>query len=41
VKYAVSLLGKGAPDMRLPMVEPSESARAVIRKAMQDVGLIN
>jgi len=27
--------------MRLPMVEPSEPARATIRKAMQDVGLIN
>jgi 4-hydroxy-tetrahydrodipicolinate synthase len=41
VKYAVSLLGRCAPDMRLPMVEPSEPARATIRKAMQDVGLIN
>jgi 4-hydroxy-tetrahydrodipicolinate synthase len=41
VKYAVSLLGKCAPDMRLPMVEPGESARAQIKKAMQGVGLIN
>jgi 4-hydroxy-tetrahydrodipicolinate synthase len=41
VKYAVSLLGRCAPDMRLPMVEPSEAACATIRKAMQDVGLIN
>ncbi len=41
VKYAVSLLGKCAPDMRLPMVEPAEAARAQIKKAMQDVGLIN
>jgi 4-hydroxy-tetrahydrodipicolinate synthase len=40
VKYAVSLLGKCAADMRLPMVEPAEAARAQIRKAMQDVGLI-
>ena len=41
VKYAVSLLGKCAPDLRLPMVEPTEPSRALIRKAMQDVGLIN
>jgi 4-hydroxy-tetrahydrodipicolinate synthase len=41
VKYAVSLLGKCTPDMRLPMVEPGDASRATIRKAMQDVGLIN
>ena len=41
VKYAVSLLGKCAPNVRLPMVEPTEPSRALIRKAMQDVGLIN
>jgi 4-hydroxy-tetrahydrodipicolinate synthase len=41
VKYAVSLLGKCAEDMRLPMVPPVEAARAQIKKAMQDVGLIN
>jgi 4-hydroxy-tetrahydrodipicolinate synthase len=41
VKYAVSLLGRGAPDMRLPMVEPTDASKAAIKKAMQDVGLIN
>ncbi|HMH66274.1 MAG TPA: 4-hydroxy-tetrahydrodipicolinate synthase [Rhizomicrobium sp.] len=41
VKYAVSLLGKCAPDMRLPMIEPAEAARVQIKKAMQDCGLIN
>lgn len=41
VKYAVSLLGKCAEDMRLPMVPPADAARAQIKKAMQDVGLIN
>ena len=41
VKYAVSLLGKCAEDMRLPMVAPADAARAQIKKAMQDVGLIN
>jgi 4-hydroxy-tetrahydrodipicolinate synthase len=41
VKYAVSLLGKCAPDMRLPMVEPADASKAAIKKAMQDVGLIN
>jgi 4-hydroxy-tetrahydrodipicolinate synthase len=41
VKYAVSLLGKCAEGMRLPMVPPADAARAQIKKAMQDVGLIN
>ena len=41
VKYAVSLLGKCAPGVRLPMVEPTDPSRALIRKAMQDVGLLN
>ncbi|MEI7791750.1 MAG: 4-hydroxy-tetrahydrodipicolinate synthase [Alphaproteobacteria bacterium] len=41
VKYAVSLLGKCAEDMRLPMIPPEDASRARIKKAMQDVGLIN
>ncbi|MBW8707837.1 MAG: 4-hydroxy-tetrahydrodipicolinate synthase, partial [Alphaproteobacteria bacterium] len=41
VKYAVSLLGKCAADLRLPMIAPADAARAQIKKAMQDVGLIN
>lgn len=41
VKYAVSLLGKCSEDMRLPMIPPEDASRARIKKAMQDVGLIN
>ena len=41
VKYAVSLLGKCAEDLRLPMVAPEDASRARIKKAMQDCGLIN
>ena len=41
VKYAVSLLGKCSEDMRLPMVAPADAARAQIKKAMQDCGLLN
>ena len=41
VKYAVSLLGKCAEDMRLPMIPPEDASRARIKKAMQDCGLIN
>ena len=41
VKYAVSLLGMCSEDMRLPMVAPADAARAQIKKAMQDCGLLN
>lgn len=41
VKYAVSLLGKCAEDMRLPMIPPEDASRARIKRAMQDCGLIN
>src|SRR4051812_6344562 len=41
VKYAVSLLGRCTPDMRLPMVEASENARAQVKRAMQGAGIIN
>jgi 4-hydroxy-tetrahydrodipicolinate synthase len=41
VKYAASLLGKCTPDLRLPMVEASENARAAVKKAMQGAGIIN
>src|SRR5258708_29490329 len=33
VKYAVSLLGKCAEDLRLPMVAPADAARGQIKKA--------
>jgi 4-hydroxy-tetrahydrodipicolinate synthase len=41
VKYAASLLGKCTPDLRLPMVEASENARAAVKKAMQGAGILN
>ena len=39
VKYGVSLLGHCTPDVRLPLVEATEAARAQIKKAMQGAGL--
>jgi 4-hydroxy-tetrahydrodipicolinate synthase len=39
VKYAVSLLGRGSEEVRLPLAEASESARAQVKKAMQHAGL--
>lgn len=40
VKYAASLMGKCLPDLRLPLVQPTESSKALIRTAMQKIGLI-
>jgi len=40
VKYAVSLLGRCTDELRLPMVEASESARKTVKAAMQFAGLI-
>jgi len=39
VKYAASLLGLCTPDVRLPLVEASEGARALVKSAMQKAGL--
>ena len=39
VKYAVSLLGFCTPEVRLPMVELTETGRARVREAMQGAGL--
>jgi 4-hydroxy-tetrahydrodipicolinate synthase len=41
VKYALSLLGKCANTVRLPMVPASEKAQAAVRDAMVHAGLIN
>jgi 4-hydroxy-tetrahydrodipicolinate synthase len=41
VKYAASLLGKCVPDIRLPLVEPSEATRARVKAAMVHAGLLN
>jgi len=41
VKYALSLLGKCANVLRLPMVPASDKAQAAVRAAMVHAGLIN
>jgi 4-hydroxy-tetrahydrodipicolinate synthase len=40
-KYALSLLGKCADTVRLPMVPLSDTSKAVVREAMVHAGLIN
>jgi 4-hydroxy-tetrahydrodipicolinate synthase len=40
-KYALSVLGKCAETVRLPMVPPAEKTRAAVRDAMVHAGLIN
>jgi 4-hydroxy-tetrahydrodipicolinate synthase len=41
IKYALSLIGKCANVLRLPMVPASEKAQAAVRQAMVHAGLIN
>lgn len=41
VKFAASLLGLCEPDVRLPLVPPSEATRQQVRAAMRHAGLIN
>jgi 4-hydroxy-tetrahydrodipicolinate synthase len=41
VKYAASLLGKCAAEVRLPIVPASEPAQRVVREAMTGAGLLN
>ena len=41
VKYAASLLGKCAPEVRLPLTPPSENNCTRIEAAMRQVGLLN
>ncbi|MFC7332964.1 4-hydroxy-tetrahydrodipicolinate synthase [Rhodocista pekingensis] len=40
VKYAASLLGKCAEDMRLPMVPPTQATRDTVRAALVKTGLL-
>ena len=40
-KYALSVLGRIAEDVRLPLVSPGESTRQAVREAMVHAGLIN
>ena len=39
-KYAASLLGRGRPDVRLPLVELSDASKKKVEAAMKSVGLI-
>lgn len=41
VKYAVSLLGRCQPKVRLPIVEVSEPAKQAVREAMVHAGILN
>jgi 4-hydroxy-tetrahydrodipicolinate synthase len=41
IKYAMSLIGKCAQTVRLPMVPATEKARQAVRDAMVHAGLIN
>ncbi|MCA0199941.1 MAG: 4-hydroxy-tetrahydrodipicolinate synthase [Proteobacteria bacterium] len=41
VKFAASLLGKCAPDVRLPLVPLSMKAKARVEEAMRQAGLLN
>jgi 4-hydroxy-tetrahydrodipicolinate synthase len=41
IKYAMSLIGKCANSLRLPMVAASEKAQTAVREAMVHAGLIN
>jgi 4-hydroxy-tetrahydrodipicolinate synthase len=40
-KYALSELGRGSDEVRLPLVAATEPTRAVIRQAMVHAGLLN
>ena len=39
-KYALARLGHMAPDVRLPIVGPSEASRAAVDAALAHAGLI-
>lgn len=41
IKYALSLVGKCASTVRLPMVPASEKAQAAVRQALVHAGLLN
>ena len=41
IKYALSVLGKCAETVRLPMVTVSEKTKSAVREAMVHAGLIN
>ena len=40
VKYAASLLGYCRPELRLPLVEPTDASKAYIRTVMESLGIL-
>ena len=40
-KYALSVLGRGRNEMRLPLTPVGEATEAVIRRAMVHAGILN
>jgi len=40
VKWAASLMGKCKPDLRLPLVQPTEASKARVKEAMEKAGLL-
>jgi 4-hydroxy-tetrahydrodipicolinate synthase len=40
VKWALSLMGRMKPDLRLPLCEPAETTRTAVRKALTQLGLL-
>jgi len=40
-KYAMSLLGAGTPELRLPLTEPDENSNKAVRDAMGIAGLLD
>ena len=41
VKYAASVLGKCSPEVRLPLVEPTQATKEKVESAMRSAGLLN
>ena len=41
VKYAASVLGKCSPEVRLPLVEPTDATKERVKDAMRSAGLLN
>ena len=41
VKYAASVLGKCSPEVRLPLVEPTQATKGEVESAMRWAGLLN
>ena len=39
-KYALSLMGKCGPELRLPLVEPSDACKSAVEKVLREINLI-